>query len=270
MRPRIKIIVVAAVLLALAAGPACRRTSPPAPDTEPVGVSGPNRAVLPVNQIVTPAGTQIPLPGLRPQALALSPDAKILAVSGKTHEIVIIDPAGAQIRQRVTLPAAKAGPSVPDAPSPAILFPDEKGQVSYTGIVFSPDGKRLYLSNVDGDIKVFGVGSGGEVAPLKTIPLPPAAAPRRTEEIPSGLAVSADGRRLYVCGNLSNRLHEIDLETDAVIRTFDVGVAPFDVVLVGGKAYVSNWGGRRPQPGDATGPAGRGTVVKVDPQTHIA
>ena len=40
--------------------------------------------------------------------------------------------------------------------------------------------------------------------------------------------------------------------------------------LVGTKAYVSNWGGRRPQPGDLTGPAGRGTEVRVDPVRHIA
>lgn len=42
------------------------------------------------------------------------------------------------------------------------------------------------------------------------------------------------------------------------------------MVLVGTKAYVSNWGGRRPQPGDLTGPAGRGTEVRVDAIRHIA
>lgn len=49
-----------------------------------------------------------------------------------------------------------------------------------------------------------------------------------------------------------------------------VGVAPYDVVLVGEKAYVSNWGGRRPDTGDLTGPAGRGTEVRVDPVRFIA
>ena len=53
-------------------------------------------------------------------------------------------------------------------------------------------------------------------------------------------------------------------------RTFAVGVAPYDVLLVGQKAYVSNWGGRRPGKNDLTGPAGRGTVVRVDPVKHIA
>jgi YVTN family beta-propeller protein len=49
-----------------------------------------------------------------------------------------------------------------------------------------------------------------------------------------------------------------------------VGFAPYDVVLVGDKAYVSNWGGRRPDATSVTGPAGQGTRVRVDPVRHIA
>ncbi|MFM8890401.1 MAG: beta-propeller fold lactonase family protein [Planctomycetia bacterium] len=82
--------------------------------------------------------------------------------------------------------------------------------------------------------------------------------------------MSAEGTRLYVCGNLSNTLLEIDTATGAVQRTFAVGVAPFDVVLAGGKAFVSNWCGRRPGPDDLTGPAGKGTTVRVDPVRHVA
>ncbi|MFO1500887.1 MAG: bifunctional YncE family protein/alkaline phosphatase family protein [Verrucomicrobiota bacterium] len=136
-------------------------------------------------------------------------------------------------------------------------------------MVFSPDGSRIYLANVNGSIKVFAV-AGGKIAPSHSIGLPAANAPRRKEEIPTGLALSPDGRRVYVCGNLSNQLLEVDAASGKVLRTFPVGVAPYDVVLVGEKAYVSNWGGRRPGPGDLTGPAGRGTEVRVDPVRHIA
>lgn len=250
---------------------ACKKDlPPPPPDTEAVGQTAANRTVVPVNQVVTPAGAQVALPGLRPQAMALSPDEKFLAVAGKTSELVIIDPASGQVKQRVTLPAEEQGALRPEAPSLNILEPDDKGQLSYTGLVFSPDGGRIYLSNVNGSVKVFTVGPDGTVAPAHTIPLPPAGAPRREEEIPAGLALTDDGRKLYVCGNLSNRLLELDTATGAVLRTFDVGVAPYDIVLAGGKAYVSNWGGRRPQPGDLTGPAGRGAEVRVDPVRHIA
>jgi YVTN family beta-propeller protein len=239
-------------------------------ELERVGRTGPNRTVVPVNQVVTPAGSFVPLPGLRPQSLALSPDGRLLAVSGKTSEVMILDAGSGKIRQTVSLPSEDATTPEPRTTSANILEPDTKGQLSYTGLAFSPDGRRLYLSNVNGSIKVFAVGRDDDVRPSHSIPLPPAAAPRRDEEIPAGLALSDDGRRLYVCGNLSNRLLEIDPSTGRILRAIDVGVAPYDVVLAGPKAYVSNWGGRRPGPGDLTGPAGRGTLVRVDPVRRIA
>ncbi len=242
----------------------------PKPTAESVGRLGTNRWLTPVNQIVTPAGRQVELPKLRPQALALSPDGRLLVTAGKTPEIVVVDPATGVLRQRVALPAENQREPSLRAVSAAILNPDEDGQVSYTGLVFSPDGTRLYLANVNGSLKVFAVAKNGVVSGLATLPLPPANAPGRKAEIPSGLAVSPDGQRLYVCGNLSNRLLELDTATGAVLRTWDVGVAPFDVVLTRDKAYVSNWGGRRPDAGSLTGPAGRGTVVRVDPVRHIA
>ena len=102
------------------------------------------------------------------------------------------------------------------------------------------------------------------ISPLISIALPPANAPERTNEIPAGIAVSRDGKKIYVAGNLSNRLLELDAATGKVLRTWDVGVAPFDVVLAGKKIYVSNWGGRRPDANSVTGPAGQGTKVRVD------
>jgi len=237
---------------------------------ETVGRHASNRVVTPVHQIVASAGAVVELPGMRPQALALSPDGRLLAVSGKTSELVIVDPDTGAIRQRVALPAEPSRAAQPAAASENILRPDTQGQVSFTGLVFSPDGRRIYLSNVHGSIKVFAVDAAGGVKPLRSIGLPRAGAPRRAEEIPAGLALGPGGRRLYVCGNLSNRLLELDAETGEVLRQFDVGVAPYDVVQAGSKAYVSNWGGRRPGPGDLTGPAGRGTTVRVDPVRHIA
>ena len=100
--------------------------------------------------------------------------------------------------------------------------------------------------------------------------LPRANALGRKEEIPAGLTLSHDGKRLYVVFNLSNQLGEFDIASGKLLRTFAVGVAPYDVVLAGRKAYVSNWGGRRPKPGDLTDLAGRGTKVKVDPVRYIA
>ncbi|MBN1508141.1 MAG: beta-propeller fold lactonase family protein [Sedimentisphaerales bacterium] len=258
--------VLVALLSLLALAGSCRTTD--YSSTETVGAAGPRRYVTPVHQVLTPVGIQVELPGMRPQAVALSPDGRLLATSGKSRELVLVDPRTGDIRQRVALPSSKA--QDPNAVPARVLEPDKSGQLSFTGLIFSPDGSRIYLSNVDGDVKVFGVSPDGLVSGLFSIALPAAGAPRRKEEIPAGLAISRDGRRLYVVLNLSNRLIEIDAATGKALRSWPVGVAPYDVALAGGKAYVSNWGGRVPDANSVTGPAGRGTRVRVDPVRHIA
>jgi YVTN family beta-propeller protein len=229
--------------------------------TNPVG-RGINGLETPVNQRVTPAGTLIELPGIRPLALALSPDGQLLVTAGLTHKLVVIDPATGKILQHVPLPSDTAQEPAPV--STEIISPDGKAQISFTGLVFSPDGSRIYMANVNGDIKVFTVQPDHKIAPLFSIALPPANAPLRLAEIPAGIAVSPDGKKIYVALNLSNRLAELDAATGRVLRMWDVGVAPFDVKLAGHRIYVSNWGGRRPDANSATGPAGRGTLVRVD------
>ncbi len=221
-----------------------------------------NGLVTPVNQIVTPAGLTVRLHDTRPLALALSPNDKLLVTSGLRHDLVVFNPLTGKILQNVPLPSDTVASQ--KAVSGEIMEPDEKAQLSFTGLAFSPDGTRIYMANVNGDIKVFAVAKDGKVSPLTAFALPPANAPRREAEIPAGIAVSRDGKRIYVALNLSNRLAEMDAVTGRVLRTWDVGVAPFDVALVGKKIYVSNWGGRRPGPNDFTGPAGQGTVVRID------
>ena len=106
---------------------------------------------------------------------------------------------------------------------------------------------------------------GGRLGLPKPLLLPDANAPSQKREIPAGLAISKAGQLLYVVGNLGNRLYEIEVATQKVLRSWETGVAPYDVVLAGGKAYVSNLGGRRPGKDDPTAPAGKGTRVRVDP-----
>ena len=224
--------------------------------------------VTPVNQLVAPAGLQVELPGLRPQVVALSPDGSLLVTSGKTNEVVVVDPATGEILQRVQPPSEQLREPITE-PSDRNLDPDTRAIESYNGLVFSPDGQLLAMSNVHGSVKLFAV-ADGHVHPSHTLPLPPANAPKRAAEIPAGLAFSADGTRLYVCGNLSNTLLELETATGDVLRTFEVGVAPFEVVLTEDKAFVSNLGGRRPEQGDLTGAAGRGTFVRVDPLRHTS
>jgi YVTN family beta-propeller protein len=229
--------------------------------TEIVGRST-NGFVTPVNQRLTPAGIFVELSGMRPNALALSPDGKILVTAGLSHELVAVNPTMGEILQHIPFPSDQTHGEKPVVEG--ILNADEKGQLSFTGLAFSPDGARIYLANVNGDIKVFGVGAHGKISPLVSIGLPPANAPVRKQEIPTGIAVSRDGKKIYVCGNLSNHLFELDAATGKVLRTWDVGVAPFDVVPGKNKIYVSNWGGRRPDADSVTGPIGEDAHVRVD------
>jgi DNA-binding beta-propeller fold protein YncE len=213
---------------------------------EPVGLDGTNGVVLPVNQVITPAGEQLELKRLRPQVLVMSPDGRLLLTSGKTHDLIAINPDTLAVEQTVALPDDGALDSTPAPASSHFLEHNDDEQVSYTGLVFSPDGSRIYLSNVHGSIKVFAVDANHKITGLGSISLPDANMPRRKEEIPSGLAISADGKHLYVAGSFSNHLFDYELPSGKLLRTFDVGAVPYTVLLAGHKAYVSNWAGRRP------------------------
>ncbi|HEY5909204.1 MAG TPA: alkaline phosphatase family protein [Verrucomicrobiae bacterium] len=228
---------------------------------------GENRYQTPTGQVLTPAGLQVELPGMRPQALALSPDGSLLAAAGKLNFLVLIDPSNGHVVQTVRL--STGAPNTITA------------AMSFTGLIFSPAGDRIYLSDAGGTVWAFpvsqpAVGGAYDSTPTarvgrpEILPVPDAGAPQRNKEIPAGLAISSDGQRLYVVGNLGNRLHELEARTGKVLRSWDTGVAPFEVVLAGAKAYVSNRGGRRPAADDLTAPAGKGTVVRVDPVRHIS
>jgi len=238
------------------------------------GPVAPNRYVTPNGQWLTPAGLQVELPGMRPQAVALSPDGALLAVACKGNVLALIDPANGTILQTVALssnreearPDSTAGGTAAGQTEQRLIT----AQMSFTGLVFSPDGRRLYLSSAGGNVWVLPLDPLRQPGHPLVWPVPEANAPQRKPEIPAGLGVSADGQRLYVAGNLGNRLHEMDAGSGLVLRSWDTGVAPYDVVLAGGKAYVSNLGGRRPTGAELTAAAGQGTTVRVDPVRHIA
>ena len=72
------------LLLLLFLASSCR--TPDYSSTTPVGESAPREYMTPIHQKLTPIGLQVELPGMRPQALALSPNGRLLATSGKTSE----------------------------------------------------------------------------------------------------------------------------------------------------------------------------------------
>src|SRR2546427_2300354 len=136
-----------------------------------VGIQSDQSVVVPSNQILRPAGTQISFPG-RPVDMALSRDGKTLAILN-SGGVVLIDLPTQRVKQTVTAEGLKS---------------------SYAGIVFSLDGKMLYCSSNTDLVHVITLDSEGNGRPSETIKAP---APEIGDEpVPSGLALSPNGRYL--------------------------------------------------------------------------
>ena len=87
--------------------------------------------------------------------------------------------------------------------------------------------------------------------------------------VPGGLAINEKADKLYVTLSRNNSLGVIDL-SDNSITEIAVGIAPFSVLCASpSKAYVSNWGGRRPAEGESSYNSS-GSQVLVDPESGIA
>ena len=129
-----------------------------------------------------------------------------------------------------------------------ILEPDDEGQLSYTGLVFSPDGGRIYMSNVDGSIKVFTRRRGRHRRPVAHDPPAPgrraAAATRRSRpgwpSRPTGGGSTSAATCPTACSSSTRRRARSCGRSTSASR-------PSTSSSPRGKAYVSNWGGRRPE-----------------------
>ena len=144
--------------------PSCqlsRGSEPRSAHENVVGRDGSGRILTPVNQVLTPLGVQLDLPGMRPQAVALSPDGSLLITSGKQSQLVVVDAERGTIRQRVDFPSEDQRVAPTADESTNLLEADKRGQLSYSGLVFTPTGDRIFLSNVEGSIKVFSVSADG-------------------------------------------------------------------------------------------------------------
>lgn len=246
----------------------------------------PGRIYVPTGQLLSPAGQQIALPRMRPQGLALSPNGKLLAVAGNNETLLLVQPRTGQTLQTIPLSSIttevrtnKATNVVAETVekisnvktnSTRLVNVTNRADLSFTGLVFSPDSSRIYLSNSKGTVWAFTLMQEHVWERPQVFSLPETDSPKQRKEIPSGLIVSPNGLHLYVTGNLGNSLYELDSSSGRLLRFWETGVAPYDVVLAGNKAYVSNLGGRLPDKKDGTALAGLGMRVRVDPSRDIA
>ena len=189
------------------------------------GPAGDGTAVTPLGVRVTPEGEQTTLGDL-PLASAVSPDhATMLVVNAGQGDqsLQMVDVASSQVVQTVTY---------------------QSPQAVFTGVAFSPDGQRAFVSGGGNNIiRTFAVSDQrlSETAPIALPTTNPSGG--AVNMYPAGLAVTGDGQKLVVADQLADATTVIDLATGAP-ATVGVGHTPATVVLSpdNSTAFVTNQG----------------------------
>jgi YVTN family beta-propeller protein len=150
---------------------------------------------------------------------------------------------------------------------------------AFLGLAFAPDGETLYASGGNDD-SIFVYRWNGSQATLdRKIDLveKPKPAPKEKPkepvgtQYPAGMAVSRDGRFLYVAENLADTLAVIDLASREVIQRVRAGRYPYAVVTgAKGEVFVSSWGGNRVHGFRADGDGLLRQAGRVDAGRHPA
>ena len=209
-----------------------------------VGPQPDESILVPTNQLLRPAGFQVHFPG-RPVDLALIPDKNLLVVKNRKSLDVI------RIQDRTILQS---------------LAYKSSGS-SFTGLCVSADGNRLFVTDAKDQIHIAVLDENLIMHWQDAIKLPPP--PIGDDAVPGGLVLNERQNKIVVTLSRNNTLAIIDL-ADGTVNEIPVGIAPYEVILASdSKAYVSNWGGRKPCEGESTYNTS-GSQVLVDPKTGIA
>ncbi|MCL4402960.1 MAG: hypothetical protein M1436_09915, partial [Acidobacteria bacterium] len=180
--------------------------------------------VITTRQAITPAGTQAVFQG-RVYGVAFGEDARELwVVNG--GQVLRMDWMTNRVLERATL----------------------GGSPGLQGIRFDPESGRAYVSNtIKGKVRLLSVSDGNSQVVAGEIGSQMA-----------GAVAFAPPHTALVPLMFDDKLAIIDVTGQRQVRTAPTGIAPFAAAVnrEGTVAYVSNWGGRRPGPGDLTAPTG--------------
>ncbi|MFF4185122.1 alkaline phosphatase family protein [Streptomyces sp. NPDC001691] len=219
--------------------------------TDHVGQVTPHGQVISSDQYIAPYGDRLVLNNGKIMSSSVSPDGSHLAAS-------VTD--GGLAMAIVNLKSWKVQQLVGNSASANLRI--KSNDVGQEGPTYSPDGKQLWLGQIDGYTR-FTVNPDGTLASPTTVKIP-ADGPKHALV---GEAVFApDGSTVYAAVNGQNRVVAINAATGAVQQSWAVGNAPRDMVRIGSKLYVSNEGGRPAKPGDTTINS-YNTPVPADPVT---
>ncbi|MFI1838027.1 alkaline phosphatase family protein [Streptomyces olivaceoviridis] len=219
--------------------------------TEQVGQVTDKGQVVSADQYIAPYGDRLVINDGKIMSSTVSPDGShlVASVTDGDASLVVVDLATGQIKQRVGTNAADD-------------LRISSNAVGQEGPTYSPDGKQLWLGQLDGYTK-FTVNADGTLANPVAVKIP---ADGSKQALAAAAVFSADGSTVYAAVNGQNRVVAIDAVTGTVKQSWTVGNAPRGMARVGDKLYVSNEGGRPAKAGESTLNS-YGTQVPADPKT---
>ena len=234
-----------------------------------VGTEYANGIQVSDDQIIKPLGDRLVTQFGKFMGSTVSPDGRFLAATSADKSVVL---------QIFDLSSYKLIWTVGSASAINQKLTD--GTVGQVGPTYSPDGKFLWLPEQNG-LTRFPVNADGTLGTPTTVSLP---AVSGHSALVGQTKYSPDGSTLYAALNGQNTVAQLDPNTGAVERTWNVGIAPRELTFVGGKLYVSDEGGRQAQAGDTTmgsygtqvpangylGTSTTGTVSVIDPANPSA
>jgi YVTN family beta-propeller protein len=230
-------IVVAGTSAVLVAGAGMAYASTQMFGQNQVGTQYANGIQVSDNQIIQPLGERVLTKFGKFMGSSVSADGRYLAATSADKSVVL---------QVFDLSSYKLIWTVGSATGVSQKLSD--GTVGQEGPTYSPDSKFLWMSQANG-LTRFPVNSDGTLGTPTSVPLPKV---NGASALPGKSVYSADGSTLYVAVNGQNTVKALDPSTGAVEQTWNVGIAPRELDLVGNKLYVSNEGGRQAKPGDTT------------------
>jgi YVTN family beta-propeller protein len=177
---------------------------------------------LPAGVCLDAAGRSFDV-GNMPLAMALSPegDRLVISLSGWREQ-------GLQVVERDT---GRVVQKLPQAGA-------------FLGLAFSPDGRTLYASGGDEDAVFRYAWRDRQATPAGRLVLAPKEPNKPGTRFPAGLALSADGKKLYVAENVADTLAVVDVATGKIEQRLPTDAYPYAVAVApGGKVFVSAWGG---------------------------
>jgi YVTN family beta-propeller protein len=234
-----------------------------------VGTQYPNGLQVSADQMIQPLGQRSLTQFGKFMASTVSPDGRFLAATSTDKSVVL---------QIFDLSTFRVIWTVGTASGVSQRLTD--GTVGQEGPTYSPDGKVLWLPELNG-LTRFPVNPNGSLGTPTTVTMP---AVNGHSALVGQTRYSPDGSTLYAAINGQNTVVALDPATGAVKQTWNVGIAPRELAFVGGKLYVSDEGGRQAQPGDPTmdsygtavpantylGTSTSGTVSVIDPANPSA